>query len=62
MSKAVPNPAKTPRGPTPAPGRSARTKDEPQPSSPQDPSDKKNPNDPPRDPALLPIGDPAGAA
>ncbi|WP_170975920.1 hypothetical protein [Rhizobium sp. FY34] len=39
------NPVETPRGPTPA----------------QDPGDNRNPNDPTLTPALMPIGDTAGA-
>ncbi|WP_088692457.1 MULTISPECIES: hypothetical protein [unclassified Rhizobium] len=59
MPKAVP---KTPDDPAPVPVRPGKTTDEPQVNPVRDPSDKKKPNDPPRDPALLPIGDPAGAA
>lgn len=51
-----------PRGPThdgPRPDRS--TEDSPSPPI-TGTEDNKNPNDPPLDPALLPIGDPAGMA
>ncbi|MDO1585088.1 hypothetical protein [Rhizobium oryzicola] len=57
-----PNPVETPRGPTPAPGVPDRTQEKPPLTPAQDPGDTKNPNDPVLDPALLPIGDPAGAA
>ena len=57
-----PNPAETPRGPTPAPGVPDRTQEKPPLTPAQDPGDTKNPNDPVLNPALLPIGDPAGAA
>jgi hypothetical protein len=50
--------AETPRGPTPTPGVPDRTQEKPPLTPAQDPSDTKNPEDP----ALLPIGDPAGAA
>ena len=63
MPTEIPNPAETPRGPTPAPGVPDRVQDKPPLTPAQDPADNKNPNDPtPPDPALLPIGDPAGAA
>jgi hypothetical protein len=62
MPTSIPDPAETPRGPTPSPGIPDRTREDPPPNPAQDPSDTKNPNDPPRDPALLPVGDPAGAA
>lgn len=52
----------TPRGPTPTPGIPDPTQQKPPLTPTQDPSDTKNPQDPPLDPALLPIGDPAGAA
>ncbi|AGS20872.1 hypothetical protein REMIM1_CH01027 [Rhizobium etli bv. mimosae str. Mim1] len=57
----IPN-ADTPRGPTPTPGIPDRTQEKPPLTPAQDPGDTKNPQDPPLDPALLPIGDPAGAA
>lgn len=55
----IPTPqAETPRGPTPTPGVPDRTQEKPPLTPAQDPADTKNPEDP----ALLPIGDPAGAA
>lgn len=52
----------SPRGPVINPGRPDRSLEMP----PRDPvidgDDSRNPNDPVLDPALLPIGDPAGAA
>ena len=55
----IQNPApETPRGPTSTPGIPDRTQGTPV----QDPGDTKNPQDPKLDPALMPIGDPAGAA
>jgi len=61
MPTSVPNPAETPRGPQPEQGIPDRKKEKPPLTPAQDPADTKNPNDPPLDPALLPIGDPAGA-
>jgi hypothetical protein len=55
----IPTPTgETPRGPTPTPGVPDRVQEKPPLTPAQDPSDTKNPEDP----ALLPIGDPAGAA
>jgi hypothetical protein len=55
----IPTPsAETPRGPTPTPGIPDRTQEKPPLTPAQAPGDTKNPEDP----ALLPIGDPAGAA
>ncbi len=56
------NPAETPRGPTGTPGIPDRVQEKPPVPPINDPGDTKNPNDPALDPALLPIGDPAGAA
>lgn len=59
----IPTPnADTPRGPTPTPGIPDRIQEKPPLTPAQDPADTKNPQDPPLNPALLPIGDPAGAA
>lgn len=59
----IPTPeAETPRGPTPTPGIPDRVQEKPPVPPVRDPGDSKNPNDPVLDPALLPIGDPAGAA
>nr|CAD6617594.1 hypothetical protein RKHAN_03423 [Rhizobium sp. Khangiran2] len=59
----IPTPAsETPRGPTSTPGIPDRTQGKPPLTPVQDPGDTKNPQDPNLDPALLPIGDPAGAA
>ncbi|TBZ07845.1 hypothetical protein [Rhizobium leguminosarum] len=59
----IPTPnADTPRGPTPAPGIPDPIQQKPPLTPAQDPADTKNPQDPPLNPALLPIGDPAGAA
>jgi hypothetical protein len=49
-------------GPTPTPGIPDRVQEKPPLTPVQDPGDSKNPQDPTLDPALLPIGDPAGAA
>jgi len=49
-------------GPQPTPGIPDRIQEKPPLTPAQDPSDTKNPEDPPLNPALLPIGDPAGAA
>lgn len=49
-----PNPAETPRGPTPAPGVPDRVQEKPPLTPAQDPADTKNPNDPPLEPALNP--------
>lgn len=51
--------AETPRGPTPK-LRGHQKKPTPRPT--QDPADAENQEGRPLDPALLPIGDPAGAA
>ncbi len=56
------DPASSPRGPTSTPGVPDRVQEKPLTPPVQDPGDSKNPNDPTLDPALLPIGDPAGAA
>jgi len=53
--------ADTPRGPTPTPNLRGRHKKPPLRPA-QDSADTKNPESRPLDPALLPIGDPAGAA
>jgi hypothetical protein len=59
----IPTPgAESPLGPQPTPGIPDRSREKPPLTPAQDPSDTKNPQDPPLDPALLPIGDPAGAA
>ncbi|AIC26210.1 hypothetical protein IE4771_CH01057 [Rhizobium etli bv. mimosae str. IE4771] len=57
----IPN-ADPPRGPTPTPGIPDPTQEKPPLTPAEDPADTKNPQDRPLDPALLPIGDPAGAA
>jgi hypothetical protein len=57
----VPTP-ETPRGPTPSDGVPDRVQEKPPLTPAQDPGDSKNPQDPTLNPALLPIGDPAGAA
>lgn len=54
--------ADTPRGPVPSDGVPDRVQEKPPLTPAQDPADSKNPQDPTLDPALLPIGDPAGAA
>lgn len=56
------NPAETPRGPTSTQGIPDRVQENPPVPPITDPGDTKNPNDPTLNPALLPIGDPAGAA
>lgn len=66
MPEDVPNSTEPPRGPSPTPDAPDRVQEKPLKPA-HDPSDdknpNKNPNDPsPLDPALLPIGDPAGAA
>ena len=59
----IPTPeAEMPRGPTATPGIPDRVQEKPPVPPVKDPGDSKNPNDPPLEPALLPIGDPAGAA
>jgi hypothetical protein len=59
----IPTPtSETPRGPTPTDGIPDRTQEKPPLTPTQDPGDTKNPQDPTLDPALLPIGDPAGMA
>lgn len=52
----------SPRGPTSTPGIPDRVQEKPPVPPVKDPGDSKNPNDPTLNPALLPIGDPAGAA
>ncbi|GAA3062952.1 hypothetical protein GCM10010520_08820 [Rhizobium viscosum] len=54
--------AKKPLGPKPTPGIRDRIQEKPPLAPARDPSDTKNPEGRPLDPALLPIGDPAGAA
>lgn len=56
------NPVETPRGPISTPGIPDRVHEKPPVPPIKDPGDSKNPNDPTLNPALLPIGDPAGAA
>jgi hypothetical protein len=59
----IPTPgSETPRGPVSTGGVPDRTQEKPPLTPAQDPGDTKNPQDPTLDPALLPIGDPAGAA
>lgn len=59
----IPAPSsETPRGPTPSDGVPDRTQEKPPLTPAQDKGDSKNPQDPTLDPALLPIGDPAGMA
>ncbi|MBB4228687.1 hypothetical protein [Rhizobium mongolense] len=63
MPEDVPNSTEPQRGPAPIPDAPDRVQEKPPLKPAHDPSDDKNPNDPsPVDPALLPIGDPAGAA
>ncbi|MGO8469892.1 hypothetical protein AB9F45_35805, partial [Rhizobium leguminosarum] len=58
----IPTPnADTPRGPAPTPGIPDPIQQKPPLTPAQDPADTKNPQDPPLNPALLPIGDPAEA-
>ncbi len=52
----------TPRGPVPTSGIPDRTQEKPPLTPAQDGSDNKNPQDPTLEPALLPVGDPAGMA
>ena len=52
------NPAETPLGPQTTPGVPDRSQEKPATPPIKKPEDNRNPNDP----ALLPIGDPAGAA
>ncbi|MCF3639498.1 hypothetical protein LXM94_05900 [Rhizobium sp. TRM95111] len=52
----------TPRGPPATPGVPDRGREKPPEPPVRKPDDNKNPNDPALDPALLPIGDPAGMA
>ncbi|CAN7580329.1 hypothetical protein [Neorhizobium sp. LjRoot104] len=54
--------SETPRGPTRTDGVPDRTQEKPPLTPAQDTGDSKNPQDPTLDPALLPIGDPAGMA
>ena len=54
--------AETPRGPQTTPGLPDRSQDRPADPPIVDTGDTKNPNDPTLDPAMLPIGDPAGMA
>ena len=59
----LPNPgSETPRGPQSDGGIPDRTQEKPPLTPAQDPADNKNPQDPTLNPALLPIGDPAGIA
>ncbi|MEK1930417.1 MAG: hypothetical protein AAAC47_11655 [Pararhizobium sp.] len=58
----VPPPDEAPRGPQPTPGAPHRSHDKPAKRPVIDKGDRKNPDDPNLDPALLPIGDPAGMA
>ena len=53
---------KAPLGPQPTPDIPDRIREKPPLAPAQDPSDTKKPEGRPLDPALLPIGDPAGAA
>jgi hypothetical protein len=64
IREAIPAPSTdTPGGTTtPATGVRDRTQEKPPLTPAKNPHDSKNPQDPPLDPALLPIGDPAGAA
>jgi hypothetical protein len=52
----------TPRGPVGTGGVPDRTQEKPPLTPTQDPGDTKNPQDPALEPALMPTGDPAGAA
>lgn len=52
----------SPRGPQTTPGLPDRSQDKPAKPPVIDKGDTRNPNDPVIDPALLPIGDPAGMA
>jgi len=54
--------SETPRGPQPEGGIPDRTQEKPPLTPAQDPGDRKNPQDPTLNPALLPTGDPAGMA
>ncbi|WP_082760384.1 hypothetical protein [Agrobacterium bohemicum] len=56
------SPVETPRGPISTPGIPDRVQEKPPVPPIKDPGDSKNPNDPTLNPALLPIGDPAGAS
>lgn len=59
----IPTPGgESPLGPQSTPGIPDRIQEKPAKTPAQDPHDNKNPEDPTLDPALLPIGDPAGAA
>ncbi|WP_337266330.1 hypothetical protein [Oryzifoliimicrobium ureilyticus] len=58
----IPGGVETPLGPISTPGIPDRVQDKPPRTPVQDKGDTKNPEDPILDPALLPIGDPAGAA
>ncbi|MBB3460272.1 hypothetical protein [Rhizobium sp. BK377] len=59
----VPTPsAEPPLGPQPTPDIPDRIQKKPPVDPAQDPNEPKNPEGRPLDPALLPIGDPAGAA
>ncbi|MDK4741400.1 hypothetical protein PH547_21165 [Rhizobium sp. CNPSo 3464] len=62
MPTDAPKSDETPRDPNPSPGVSDRTQEKPPVTPAKDAEDSKNPNDPPLDPALLPTGDPSGAA
>lgn len=52
----------SPRGPQSTPGLPDRSQDKPAKPPVIDKGDNRNPNDPVLDPALLPVGDPAGMA
>jgi len=54
--------AETPRGPSSTPGVPDRGQEQSTVPPVLNPGDTKNPNDPVLDPALLPVGDPAGMA
>lgn len=63
MPTTIPTPQHdSPRGPQPSPGLPDRSQDRPTTPPVIDKGDTKNPNDPVLEPALLPIGDPAGMA
>ncbi|WP_092585442.1 hypothetical protein [Rhizobium mongolense] len=63
MPEDVPDSTEPPRGPAPTPDAPDRVQEKPPLKPDHAPSDDKTPDDPsPVDPALLPIGDPAGAA
>ncbi|URK86486.1 hypothetical protein LP421_18625 [Rhizobium sp. RCAM05350] len=63
MPTTIPTPQHdSPRGLQPGPGLPDRSQDRPTTPPVIDKGDTKNPNDPVLEPALLPIGDPAGMA